>query len=352
MSDNTTLPGTGAVVATDDISNVAFQRVKVTLGADGVNDGDVASGNPLPVSLASTPLPTGASTAAGQTANGLLTGAVDETAPATDTADSGLNGRLQRIAQRITSLLALLPASLGQKVKASSLAVTLASDQDALPITDNSGSLTVDGTFWQATQPVSAASLPLPSGAATAAKQPAVGTAGTASADVLTVQGVAGMTPLAATGYGFDATVTPGVTNGAYSANDIMGALMTFTVARAIDEAIILNELQFSFKSAVTPSLLAVLFEADPTGTTKTDNAAYSLAAADVAKVRAALPVNSLNGYLTDHGTPNTIRLPNLNLVMKPATGTRDIYLLLIDLTGVTLTSTSDLQVRACGVGV
>lgn len=40
-------------------------------------------------------------------------GSVTETAPATDTASSGLNGRLQRIAQRITSLIALLPTSLG-----------------------------------------------------------------------------------------------------------------------------------------------------------------------------------------------------------------------------------------------
>lgn len=37
----------------------------------------------------------------------------------------------------------------------------------------------------------------LPTGAATAAKQPALGTAGSASADVLTVQGIASMTPLA-----------------------------------------------------------------------------------------------------------------------------------------------------------
>lgn len=43
---------------------------------------------------------------------------------------------------------------------------------------------------------VSAASLPLPTGAATAAKQPALGTAGTASADVITVQGIASMTAL------------------------------------------------------------------------------------------------------------------------------------------------------------
>jgi hypothetical protein len=39
-------------------------------------------------------------------------GAVNETAPGTDTASSGLNGRLQRIAQRLTSLIALLPSAL------------------------------------------------------------------------------------------------------------------------------------------------------------------------------------------------------------------------------------------------
>lgn len=39
----------------------------------------------------------------------------------------------------------------------------------------------------------------LPSGASTAAKQPALGTAGTASADVISVQGVASMTPLLVT---------------------------------------------------------------------------------------------------------------------------------------------------------
>jgi hypothetical protein len=64
-----------------------------------------------------------------------LNGAVTETAPATDTASSGLNGRLQRIAQRLTSLIALVPASLGQKTKAASLAVALASDDDLITVT-------------------------------------------------------------------------------------------------------------------------------------------------------------------------------------------------------------------------
>jgi hypothetical protein len=52
--------------------------------------------------------------------------------------------------------------------------------------------IAVTGTFFPATQPISALSLPLPTGAATSAKQPALGTAGTASTDVITVQGIAG----------------------------------------------------------------------------------------------------------------------------------------------------------------
>jgi hypothetical protein len=49
MPDNVTLPGTGAVVASDDIGGNQYQRIKLIHGADGTNAGDVAVGNPLPV---------------------------------------------------------------------------------------------------------------------------------------------------------------------------------------------------------------------------------------------------------------------------------------------------------------
>ena len=68
--------------------------------------------------------------------DGVTIGAVTETAPATDTASSGLNGRLQRIAQRLTSLIALLPAALGQGTMAQSLKVAIASDQSALTVSE------------------------------------------------------------------------------------------------------------------------------------------------------------------------------------------------------------------------
>jgi hypothetical protein len=56
-------------------------------------------------------------------------GSLTEIAPATDTASSGLNGRLQRIAQRITSLIGLFPTSLGQKTSANSLGIAIANEQ-------------------------------------------------------------------------------------------------------------------------------------------------------------------------------------------------------------------------------
>lgn len=61
----------------------------------------------IPVSTASLPLPSGAATETTLSTVATEIGATNETAPGTDTASSGLNGRLQRIAQRITSLIAL-----------------------------------------------------------------------------------------------------------------------------------------------------------------------------------------------------------------------------------------------------
>lgn len=70
------------------------------------------------------------------------TGSLTETAPATDTASSGLNGRLQRIAQRLTTLIAVFPTTLdtnsGNK-SASTLRFVLATDQPNLTTALNTG---------------------------------------------------------------------------------------------------------------------------------------------------------------------------------------------------------------------
>jgi hypothetical protein len=123
-------------------------------------------------------LPTGAATAANQaTANTSL---------------SSIDGKLPALGQALAagSIPVVLTANqLSTLTPLSSITVSNFPSTQAVSgtITANAGT----GTFA-----VSAASLPLPSGAATAAKQPALGTAGTASTDVITVQGIASMTAL------------------------------------------------------------------------------------------------------------------------------------------------------------
>jgi hypothetical protein len=103
-------------------------RVSANLKRNGNElsyDAGASDANTLRVVMASGG---GLATEAKQDAEAILLGALVETAPATDTASSGLNGRLQRIAQRLTSLLAVLPASLGAKLSAASFSIVPASD--------------------------------------------------------------------------------------------------------------------------------------------------------------------------------------------------------------------------------
>jgi|GEM_PF-3430628 len=138
-------------------------NIGITLSAAPVESAptvQMASGFTQPVSASSLPLPTGASTSAKQ--------------PALGTAGS--------------------PAA------------DVITVQGAASMT----AVKVDGSA--VTQPVSASSLPLPTGAATSAKQPALGTAGTPSADVISVQGATSMTPVKVDGSGVTQPVSGTVT--------------------------------------------------------------------------------------------------------------------------------------------
>lgn len=91
MSNNVTLPGTGAVVETLDVG-AGVERQVITIAPRDLSGADSI-------------------------------GALTEAVPASDTASSGLNGRLQRIAQRLTSLMADGGlATIGTKADAKSVA--------------------------------------------------------------------------------------------------------------------------------------------------------------------------------------------------------------------------------------
>lgn len=151
MADNVVLdPGAGgSTIASDDVGGVQYQRVKLDGGGDGLSE-------PLP----------------GTTADGLL-------------------------------------VNLGANNDVTVSGVSTAAKQD----TGNTSLASIDGKITAVnTGAVVVSSSALPTGASTAAKQPALGTAGTASTDVITVQGIASMTPIATTAVGTvaDDATTPG----------------------------------------------------------------------------------------------------------------------------------------------
>ena len=162
---------------------------------------------------------------------------------------------------------------------------TLTSITNVVHVDDNAGSLTVDGTVTAnagtGTFAVSAASLPLPSGAATAAKQPALGTAGTASADVITVQGIASMTALLVDG---SATTQP--VSGTVTANAGSG---TFAVSGTVtaNAGTNLNTSALAIESGGNLAILA--------GAVTTEDAASANAdpGVRVFAVRKATPANT-----------------------------------------------------------
>lgn len=203
MADNITAKanvGAGTdVLAADDIGGVLFPRVKMAIGADGVNNGDVSAANPLPitgaltdaqlraaavpvsgpltdaqlratvipVSLASSPLPTGAATqttvaSIDTKTPALVGGAVPVTGPITD-------AQLRAAAVPVSA--AALPLPTGAATAAGVAAVVTALGTPA------QAGAAVSISNFPGTQAVSALALPLPAGAATATGVAAIVTA-------------------------------------------------------------------------------------------------------------------------------------------------------------------------------
>jgi hypothetical protein len=207
MADNTVLnAGTGGdTIASDDIAGVKFQRVKLTLGADGVNDGDVASGNALPVSAASLPLPAGASTLAEQQTQTTALQLIDDVVHSGDAAPAAVTEN-QAQSLRMTSsrgLHANLRTAAGAEIGTAGSPVRV----------DPTGTTT---------QPISAATLPLPTGASTLTEQQTQTTALQLLDDTVFVDNAAftdATSKLNAVGFYFDETAGTALTE-----NDIAAA--------------------------------------------------------------------------------------------------------------------------------
>ena len=90
QSDTLATPPVGTVVAADEIAGAIHQRMKITIGADGVNDGDVSKANPLPVSDVATDMEGGGIVAVGVAAVAMtFTGTTKSIILSADLANTG-----------------------------------------------------------------------------------------------------------------------------------------------------------------------------------------------------------------------------------------------------------------------
>jgi len=128
MADNVSItPGSGDTVHADEYTHSTLGTGKSQLVK--LVDGTLGSGTPIAVAsgVAANAMRTVSST------DDPILGALTETAPGTDTASSGLNGRLQRIAQRLTTLITALGTQVfGAGTAAAAQRVTHASDDPAV----------------------------------------------------------------------------------------------------------------------------------------------------------------------------------------------------------------------------
>jgi hypothetical protein len=185
----------------------------------------------------------------------------------------------------------------------------------------------VSGTFWQSTQPVSASSLPLPSGASTSAKQPALGTAGTAASDVITVQGIASMTALKVDGSAVTQPVSGTVTVQQSTASslkvDLSGTAANATALK-VDGSAVTQPVSGTFWQATQPvsgTVSATLTSTTNAGATaKTSDYDTGAGTDTVTLFGVALPASG--GAVAGGTSTNPIRIDTTGATTQPISGT------------------------------
>jgi hypothetical protein len=320
-----------------------------------------------PVSTASLPLPAGAATAGnqptaaaqGSTTSGqtgsLMQGAVTAAAPSYTTAQTsplsldtagnlrvnvvaGGGGAWGNVAQGSTTSGQTGGLMQGAVTAAAPAYVTAQTSPISLT---PAGAVRTDASTT--TQPISAASLPLPAGAATAAGVAAINTTlGTPMQATGGTVGIAAGTNAIGSIIGRTtmATATPTVTsNGTYAAGNEIGGLMTFAIGGAGSGT--LMSMRVTSKSVLTTALKAYIFSANPSNTTWTDKTAPAINAADIASPLAVIPLNAPDNGL---GTHTLWELSGIAAQFVAA----NLYAVLVTVSAVTLTSgtTSDITVQ------
>ncbi|HQM86702.1 MAG TPA: hypothetical protein PLC01_02500 [Methylotenera sp.] len=137
------------------------------------------------------------------------------------------------------------------------------------------------------------------------------------------------------------------VTNGAYSAKDVVGGLITFTGAltNGVDTGV-LQAISMDLKSAQTGVFVLHLFKSQPSSIA--DNAVFALSAADALLKVASIPVNWACANGSGSEILSCYLTTGLNIPIESTVGV--MYGYLVTDAVLTLTSTSDIASITLGV--
>lgn len=195
-----------------------------------------------------------------------------------------------------TTTVTGLPASLGQKTAANSTSVTVASDQSSLPVTG----------------------LPASLGIKTAANSTSIAPASDAAFTLAATEAHLGQVG------GTTAIISPAITTSAspaYSIGDVVGGKITLTNAvRVSGGSGVLQSLLVKDTTNQKAALTILIFNADPSNGTYTDNGAITLNATD-----ATFIIRKINVAASDYETVGTTAIADIsaiNKTVKAASGT------------------------------
>lgn len=131
----------------------------------------------------------------------------------------------------------------------------------------------------------------------------------------------------------------------AYGAGNVIGGLISFTNAtRYAGLGAVLQNISVTFTDGVVPSLDVILFDANPSASTITDNAPVSVVAADVPKIIGVIHITDCT--LVGTSAPSVCQAANQAILYTLPTG-QTLYAVVVARSAVTLTNTSDMTITA-----
>lgn len=286
---------------------IVEMTAKATVEDYPIPTGQTTMTNSIPIAVATdqTPVPVFGTVATTNPSTGVVDAAAPTSAVLIGAKDSlgflraissDASGQLQVLV--MASALPTGAATAANQVSGNASLTSIDSKTPALV----SGRVPVDGSG--VTQPISAVSLPLPSGAATSAKQPALGIAGTASTDVLTVQGIASMTPLLVNGSGFTQPISGTV---AATQSGVWSTGRTWTLGSGTDSVAAVESGTWTVQPGNTPNTAPWLITISQGGNAATVTAGNALkvdGSAVTQPISGTVTANQGGTWTVQQGTP------------------------------------------------